>query len=74
MLNYRLCDQFHARMSVVVLTCTVSSNVKGNPGSKVNGGNRFCPFALNACLLESDTNKTGRAIEDKPAHFVFCPM
>ena len=63
MLNYCLCDQFHARMSVLVLTCTVSSNVKGNPGSKVNGRNCCCPFALNAYSLESDTNKTGRAVE-----------
>ena len=27
--NYILCDQFHERISVLVHTCTVSSNVKG---------------------------------------------
>ena len=29
---------------------------------------------LNAYLLESDTNKTGRAVEDELAHFVYLPM
>ena len=35
--NELLCDQFHVRVPVLVHTCTVSSNVKRNPGSKVNG-------------------------------------
>ena len=35
--NYFLCDQFHVKMSDLVHTCTVSSDVKGNPGSKVSG-------------------------------------
>ena len=34
--NYLLCDQFHEGMSVLVCSCTVSSNIK-KPGSKVNG-------------------------------------
>ena len=36
--NQLLCDQFHVRIPVLVHTRTFSSNVKGNPGSKVNGG------------------------------------
>ena len=34
--NSLLCNQFHVRIPVLVHTCTVSSKVKQNPGSKVN--------------------------------------
>ena len=44
--NYILCNQFHERISVLVHTCTVSNNVKGNHGLKVNG-TQVLYFVLN---------------------------
>ena len=34
--NYLLCDQLHVRISVLIYTFSVSSNVKDNSGSKVS--------------------------------------
>ena len=48
--NYFLCDRFQVRISVLVHTCTVSSNVKGNPDSKANGTQVLC-FVLDSLDL-----------------------
>ena len=44
--NYLLCDQFHVKISVLVHTCTVSSNVKRNLVQK----QALC----NSCALRLD--------------------
>ena len=62
--NWLLCDQFHVRIPVLFHTCTVSSNIKENSGSKVNGTQVLC-FVLDCLgLLRIQSNVGYRASQE----------